>query len=137
MENFIFCALLVKQSLELMIQKQSPRFVSQNSVYQKCCKFTTQLYDSTRFHINFTENHFCMSASQKNRYVFAKLLPIKPPGRLLLMIKYMSSFIINLRNEDSRIRHKSLLSDLCPTTKQKSQVNSKKKKIFYDYSISI
>lgn len=68
-----------------------------------------------------------MSTPPMNRCIFAKLIPTrKPPGRLLLIIKYMSSFINNLRNQYSRVWRKSLQSVLCPTTKPKPQVNSQK-----------
>ena len=42
---------------------------------------------SRKFIRNLTEIHFCMSVPSENRYIFAKLLPITSPGRLLLMIK--------------------------------------------------
>ena len=32
---------------------------------------------STNFHRNFTEIYFCMSATLENRYIFAKVLPIR------------------------------------------------------------
>ena len=87
----VICALFVKQSLQLMKEKHPLYFFSLKKVFSGNGTNPRELprscVISTKFIRNLTEIHFCMSVPSENRYIFAKLLPITSPGRLLLMIK--------------------------------------------------